>query len=275
MMSQTLPRSRVRSGATYIEQGNGRDSVVLIHGVGMRADVWYPQIKRLSRTHRVIAFDLPGHGGSPMLGGTPSLPDFVTWLVDALEELKLGAVNLVGHSLGALIAAGAVSGEPHSVSRVALLNVVSRRTPTASAAVIARADEIISGTFDREAPLSRWFTPQEIGGEPYMFVRSLLQAVDRNGYASAYRAFARGDRTYADSWTSVTRPALFVTGDGDPNSTPQMSQELASAAPRGRAVVIPGHRHMVNLTAPELVNNLLLDWLGACEMQPFGQAGNR
>lgn len=269
MTLQILPRSRTPSGATYIERGKDGQAVVLIHGVGMRADAWYPQIEHLSRHHRIIAIDLPGHGGSPLLGDAPSLPDFVAWLIGALDELELDVVSLAGHSLGALIVAGAVSGAPRRVSRVALLNSVHRRTPEASAAVIARADEIVSGTFDREAPLSRWFTPQEIGGEPYMFVRSLLQAVDENGYGAAYRAFANGDRTYAGNWKSVTCPALFVTGDGDPNSTPQMTLDMASAAPEGRAVIIAGHRHMVNLTAPDLVNGLLLDWLNICDARPL------
>jgi len=40
-----------------------------------------------------------------------------------------------------------------------------------------------------------------------------------------------------------------------------MAQQMAKAAPQGRAVIINGHRHMVNLTAPEQVNSILLDWL--------------
>ena len=60
----------------------------------------------------------------------------------------------------------------------------------------------------------------------------------------------------------MTCPALFLTGDGDLNSTAEMAREMAAAAPRGEAVVIAGHRHMVNLTAPEMVNEALIRWLG-------------
>ena len=56
-------------------------------------------------------------------------------------------------------------------------------------------------------------------------------------------------------------PALFLTAGDDPNSTPAMARAMAAAAPNGRAVVIEGHRHMVNLTAPQLVNAALADWL--------------
>jgi len=54
---------------------------------------------------------------------------------------------------------------------------------------------------------------------------------------------------------------LALTGARDPNSTPAMARQMAGQAPRGRAVVIEGHKHMVNLTAPEAVNAALLDWL--------------
>ncbi len=36
---------------------------------------------------------------------------------------------------------------------------------------------------------------------------------------------------------------------------------MAEAAPKGEAAIIEGHRHMVNLTAPDEVNRLLSDWL--------------
>ncbi|MDZ7907552.1 MAG: hypothetical protein U5N10_04580 [Gemmobacter sp.] len=46
------------------------------------------------------------------------------------------------------------------------------------------------------------------------------------------------------------------------NSTADMARDMAAAARRGRAVVIEGHRHMVNLTAPEAVNaSACADWL--------------
>ncbi len=40
-----------------------------------------------------------------------------------------------------------------------------------------------------------------------------------------------------------------------------MSRAMADLAPRGRAVIVPGHRHMVGLTAPETVNEALKAWL--------------
>ena len=80
MTSRTLRLSDGRA-VRVIEAGAG-PAVLLLHGVGLRAEAWEPQIAALSPTHRVIAADLPGHGESDGLaGGTPALPDHVA--VDA------------------------------------------------------------------------------------------------------------------------------------------------------------------------------------------------
>ena len=260
-MLQTLQRSKTPSGAAYLDRGRGDETVVLIHGVGMRIEAWAPQIERLAEEFRVVAVDLPGHGFSAPLGQPPQLQNFVGWFETLLDELDLGPVNVAGHSMGALIATGIVTTAPEKVTRVALLNGVHRRSAEARAAVEARADEIVTGSFDREAPLARWFSAAETRSEAYALVHELLATVDGEGYAAAYRAFATGDAIYSAGWPTVGCPALFLTGDGDLNSTPDMARAMAAATPRGQAVIISGHRHMVNLTAPDQVNDVLRQWL--------------
>ena len=68
-MLKTLPRSKTPSGAAYLERGEGDETLVLIHGVGMRIEAWQPQIDRLANDVRVVAVDLPGHGFSDALAG--------------------------------------------------------------------------------------------------------------------------------------------------------------------------------------------------------------
>jgi pimeloyl-ACP methyl ester carboxylesterase len=227
----------------------------------MRIEAWTPQMGYLSRHHQVIAVDLPGHGESAPLFKGATLSDFVAWSAGFIRELDLGPVSVAGHSMGAMIAGGLAASAPDLVSRVALLNGVFRRTPEAREAVKARAAEIVSGHFDRKAPLTRWFGPGHEFEEAYGLCRDLLAKVDASGYAAAYSAFAEGDSTFADCWPDVTCPALFLTGDDDHNSTADMARAMAHAAPAGEALVIEGHRHMVNLTAPDIVNKALEDWL--------------
>lgn len=253
-------RRRTRRGAALATWGEG-EALLLIHGVGMRIEAWAPQIAALSATHRVIAVDMPGHGDSDRLPVNARLPAFVDWFAGVLDDLGVESINVAGHSMGALIAGGLAATNGARVRRVALLNSVFRRDSAARAAVMQRAEAIASGSFDAAGPLARWFGPGKEGSEAYRLTCDWLRAVDVEGYATAYRAFAEGDETYADAWPRVTCPALFLTGEGDPNSTPAMAEAMAALAPAGRACIIPDHRHMVNLTAPRLVNDALAGWL--------------
>lgn len=262
MTLRTLPRSRTACGVAFVDVGDGDgEPVVLVHGVGLRLEAWAPQIESLSQTHRVIALDLPGHGESDPIPAGSMLPQFVDWFLCALDELNIEAANVAGHSMGALIAGGAAISAPERARRVAMLSAVHRRDAAAAAAVRARAVEIAAGQLDRLAPLERWFEPDHRESEPCRLISQWLSAVDLAGYATAYGAFAEGDRHYADAWSCVTCPALFLTGELDANSTPQMSRELAAAVANGESYVVAGHRHMVNMTGPDEVNAALRRWL--------------
>lgn len=282
MMSRIL---RLSDGAkaTACEAGIG-EPVLLIHGVGMRAETWAPQIAALSADHHVIAVDMPGHGGSDPLADGARLPDYVAWAARVVRALGLGPVNVVGHSMGALVAMGLAVEHPDLVRRLALLNAVLRRGPEARAAVEARADEIARGQGDRDVPLARWFGDTSADQAARPMVANWLRSVDPRGYAAAYRAFAEGDCVYADRLGEIRCPTLALTGGLDANSTPAMTRAIAATTPQGEAVVIEDHRHMVNLTAPDTVSGALRHWLGrplegarngALDKAPAGTASPR
>lgn len=255
-----LPRKTTVRGAAYLEAGEG-EPLILIHGVGMRLEAWAPQIEAFAKTHRVIAVDMPGHGGSEKIAAGSTVRDFVDWFGRFLDDIGIDRANLAGHSMGALISGGAAATFANRITRVAYLNGVYRRDPAAKAAVLARAAAIRTSGVDTAGPLLRWFGHDPQSQRARELTRAWLEAVDPEGYAIAYTAFANGDETYADFWPSVTCPVLFLTGSGDPNSTPEMAEQMASLTPNGWARVVDGHRHMVNLTAPESVNALMAEWL--------------
>lgn len=258
MTLTTLLLSDTNRKVSCRTQGAG-EPLVLIHGVGMQSAAWGPQLAYFAPRYRVIALDMPGHGGSDPLPPASQLPQYVDWCRAAIDALGVGAANLAGHSMGALIAGGMAVRHPHLVRRVALLNGVFRRDDVAKAAVQARAAEIRNGDIDLDTPLARWFGAHHTDAR--MQVAAWLRAVDATGYATAYAAFANGDAAYSDCFSKIACPFLAMTGDDDPNSTPAMSRAMGAAVQDGRAVAIKGHRHMINLTAADEVNEHLLHWL--------------
>ena len=255
----TLQTLRLSDGQqiSYLELGQG-EPLVLLHGVGMCAEAWGPQIAHFAKTNRVIALDMPGHGLSDLLPGAPELA----------RLCGLGGQNFAAVGLQLCQCGGAFDGRadrrrvwrwiiPIWCCGLAVLNGVYRRTPEARAAVQARAAALAEGANDIDVPLTRWFSDSAADQAVRAQVAGWLKTVNLHGYAAAYRAFANGDMAYAEAWPQIQSPALVLTASGDANSTPEMAKAMAKAAPMGQAVVIEGHRHMVNLTAPAQVNAAL------------------
>lgn len=260
MMRKTRLLSDRQMRVSYMEAGEGR-TLVLIHGVGMNAAFWYPQIEVLSRYFRVIAVDMPGHGNSDAFRHPVTLTDYVAWMNDFLCTLPERRFAVAGHSMGALITSGLAIDYPQRVSHAVVISGVFRRDEQARRAVQLRARELASGEAQLDSPLVRWFgndadetiLREQVGG--------WLAEVNLQGYAAAYQAFASGDRVYADRWKEIRCPVLVLTGELDTNSSPKMAQEMAAATPSGQAVIIDGARHMVSLTDALRVNNEMLSFL--------------
>jgi pimeloyl-ACP methyl ester carboxylesterase len=88
---------------TYAEAGEG-PVLLLIHGMGGTFENWQEVVEPLSRRHKVIAPDLPGHGASGPGGGDYSIGAFAAGIRDLLLALGHRRATVVGHSLGGGIA---------------------------------------------------------------------------------------------------------------------------------------------------------------------------
>jgi pimeloyl-ACP methyl ester carboxylesterase len=87
----------------YVVGGEG-PTVLLIHGIGGDWRTWEPVLDGLARQHRVVAVDLPGHGGSAKGAGDYSLGALASALRDLGGALGIERATVVGHSLGGGVA---------------------------------------------------------------------------------------------------------------------------------------------------------------------------
>jgi (E)-2-((N-methylformamido)methylene)succinate hydrolase len=259
-----LRAGRLQGQTAFFRCGAG-DVVVLIHGVGMNAAIWRPQIEALAARHDVIAIDMLGHGGSMLPPEAPQLADYADQVVDLLDRLDIGRAALVGHSMGALVATQTALSHPARVHRLVAMNAVFHRPPDLKRSALARADELERDGFAASIgpTLDRWFgspVPERLQAACEL-ARQALKDVDPEGYRRTYRLFATSDEAFATSLSALAMPALFLTGTLDGNSTPDMSREMASLAPQGVFAELEGERHMMALTNPEAVNTHLVDFL--------------
>ena len=82
-------------------------TLVLLHGISSGSGSWQDCARVLADHGRVIAWDAPGYGDSaPLSESAPLAIDYAASLAALVDALDLEEFLLVGHSLGALMAAG-------------------------------------------------------------------------------------------------------------------------------------------------------------------------
>ena len=239
--------------------------VVLIHGVGLQGAVWQPQAEALRPDHDVIAVDMPGHGRSSLPPADASLAHYAHAVLALLDSLRIDRAHVVGHSMGALVATEFALAHPDRAASLVALNAVFCRTPEQRAAIEARVAALDSQACpDWSGTVARWFgkpVPASLQ-DAAARTMALLSGINPVGYARTYRLFARSDDAHRDRLPQLAVPALFATGEHDPNSTPAMSEAMARIAPGARAMALPGERHMMALTDPDRVSRLLREFIG-------------
>ncbi|MEM7280891.1 MAG: alpha/beta hydrolase [Pseudomonadota bacterium] len=256
------------SNLAFSSSGNGAP-VVLIHGVGLSSESWQHQVQALSRRFKVFAVDLPGHGQTTGVDHQLSMTKLCNWITRFCEHVVQKPCVLVGHSLGALIAIHTAARNSSSIKGMAALSAVHNRDAKALEAVQNRARQLhVSGSLQHvaDAPVTRWFgDPPPLQYETMaQQCRQWLSQNNLAGYASAYRVFAEETGPSPSILEKILVPALFVTGALDPNSTPEMSHQMANHCPNSEAVIVNDAKHMLQMTHADEISALLTRFVRRC-----------
>jgi pimeloyl-ACP methyl ester carboxylesterase len=173
------------------------------------------------------------------------------------SEIPSGS-HVVGFSLGALVAQHLARYRPDLVATLTSVSSVCQRTPDERAAVLARLRRAENDfAASAAASLRRWYDGTNVDAEQVRRTEATLLANDTGSFLHCYHVFATADAEIGAELNRITVPALAVTGEHDPGSTPEMTRRLAAAMPNCRAAVVPGARHMLPVEQPrELVDHL-------------------
>jgi pimeloyl-ACP methyl ester carboxylesterase len=238
--------------------GAGR-RVVFVHGVGSHLESWDGVITALGDGYESLCYDLRGHGESEKAKGPYSLEMFVNDLSRLVEALGWARFDLVGFSLGGLIAQVFTLTRPAQVRTLSIISSVAGRTTEERERVEERARTLSQAGAQAhlDTSVERWFTPEFIASNPVVVSQRLQRSLanDPHCYAAAYKVLASSD--LLNELCEIQAPTLVMTGEQDGGSTPRMARLMADTIPNASATIFPRLRHSVLLEAPDLVAQAL------------------
>lgn len=241
---------------TYVDEGSG-DPVVVLHGWGGQAASMTPLIVGLRDKYRILAFDLPGFGGSSPPPAPWGTPEYAAFVERAVTSLGIRRATYVGHSFGGRIAIWLAAHVPETVQALVLVDAAGIK-PAAS--LRRRMRQLFYKVAKRVLRL------------PILGTRGLaLQERLAMRFGSAdYRAMAgvmRASmvRTVGLDLTAclgaVSAPTLLLWGEKD-TETPMADGRKMERLIRGsRLIAVAGAGHFSYLDSPAFVNAVVSAFL--------------
>jgi pimeloyl-ACP methyl ester carboxylesterase len=248
----------------YDDLGRGARPFVLVHGFTGFRDDFRDQLPALAALGRTIVYDHRGHGDSSR-SDDPASYDFAQ-LIDDLRDLldALGAApcDLLGHSMGGMIALRFALAYPRRVASLVLMDTAARapdhmpRAPLAAAGAIARSDGMATlaallrgrAADDPTRPEAERRLEREMGDAFWERRRRRLVAMDPEAFAVL--ALELVDQTpLTDRLHEITCPTLVMVGEQDVGFLSPAS-ELAEGIRPAKLVTIPAAAHSPQLENP-------------------------
>ena len=233
--------------------------IVFVHGVGGSLEQWDGVVAELRGRYRTLRYDQRGHGQSDKPAGPYAISDFVDDLADLAAALGIDRFDLVGQSLGGLVAQGFALAHPDRLKRLMLFAAIAGRTEAEQAAVLERLKIVEGGIPGQhfQNSVERWFTDAFRAANPER-IRAYAarnQQNDPAAYAAAYRVLATTD--LADKLHEIRLPTLIVTGEEDRGSNPCMARLMHDRIAGSELVILPGLRHALPFEVPDKVAALI------------------
>jgi (E)-2-((N-methylformamido)methylene)succinate hydrolase len=256
-----MPKITYNHGTIHYEEKGAGEPLIFIHGVGLDHALWEQQVNSLSEQYRVIVYDMIGHGESSHPPGPYSLSQFVEQLTALVDSLNLEKINLVGFSMGGMVAQAFALANPTKVKALTIMNAVANRTKIQRQAVLNRVEEVgRSGSQSTIEPaIERWFTSDYLRDKAEVVnkTRIRLQSNDPDAYLAAYTLFATADQEIWDELDQITVPTLVITGENDVGSTPEMAHQIHQRISGSELLIVPKYRHMLPVERPDIVNEAI------------------
>jgi 3-oxoadipate enol-lactonase len=257
-----VPYATVNASRIYYQQTGTGPDVVFLHGAGGNHLVWWQQVAEFSRSYRCTTFDARGWGLSTgdMAVGRVSLG---TDLVALLERLNIESAHVVAQSMGGRAVAGLTRLAPDRIRSIVLCGTTAGAT---NDRVRELQDELKEERGEgglREHALAPGFEE----AEPALAV--LYRQLNAINPPRPRGMLGRPPATYRGSTHEMIGklgvPVLYVVGEHDMITSPEMIREAQSLIPGAEFHEIKGAGHSCYFERATEWNDVVLQFLSRAE----------
>lgn len=238
----------------YEIHGEGKP-VVLLHGAYMSIDMnWSQLIPELSKTRKVIAFEMQGHGRTADIERPFSFPALADDISQAMKYLHIDSADVIGYSFGGTVALQLAIGHPTVINKLVVISAAYKSDgwlPQVRAAFETFKPEFFDAT-----PLKPEY--ERIAPDPTHW-RSFVT-----------RMIAFGKQAYdmdSEKIKAIKAPALLIMGDNDGIDMEHKASFYKllggdrssdmEGLPKSQLAIVPGTTHVTLM----MNTNMLLSFL--------------
>lgn len=255
----------------YVDEGKGKETIIMIHGLGSYSPAWKKNIGELSKYYRVIAVDLPGYGKSSKAPHSGLMTFYAAVIAEFIQTLDVGPVNLAGHSMGGQISMVLALEKPELVKRLILVDPAGfeafhagqrnwfKDVMTPNLVRLTTVDAIetnLASNFYRMPADAKFMIEDRI---------AMRNASDFEGYCLAVSRSVAGmvEEPVLDKISKLKMPTLIFFGENDmlipnrylnPGFTCKIAEQGASLIEGSKLVMVPKCGHFMMFEKPEVFN---------------------
>ncbi len=251
---------------TFSDTGKGR-VVVLLHGFLGSHQIWESTIQSLSKSFRVIAIDLPGHGNTDCFGYVHTMELLAKSVKAVMDSLRLKKYVIIGHSMGGYAGLAFADMYPDNLKGLCLYHSSAyadsdekKRDRTRSIKVVKAnykifTTEVIKNLF---ATKNFKYLKDEIA-----FAQKIAAKTSKQSIIASLEGMK--DRSHRDMILGLAHfPVMMVIGEHDNVLSSSQLLEQADLIKNKHILYLEHDGHMGFLESPRVSNDALKKFLRVC-----------